>query len=113
MIVGRNKRTRNEIINDGTNINDGNNINDSNNINDGDNINDGNNINDGININIGDNNDNGHNNDLNRDISRINNIPDKNRVKFTRWIPSNKKIEGIRKFGDKQDKQFKTKKINL
>jgi hypothetical protein len=95
MIVGRNKRTRNKIINDGTNINDGNNIND------------------GININISDNNDNGHNNDLNRDIGRINNIPDKNRVKFTRWIPSNKKIKGIRKFGDKQDKQFKTKKINL
>jgi len=48
-------------------------------------------------------NDNSHCND----IDKINSSPDKSEVTLARWIPSNKKIEGIRKFGDKQNKQFK------
>src|SRR5205814_9231361 len=113
MIIGRNKRSCNEIginnisnINDGTNINDNTNINSDTNINGGTNINGDTNINGGTNINdnnsIGDSNysnDNSHRNDHNKDINRINSSPGKNRVTSARWIPSNKKIEGIRKFG--------------
>ena len=93
MIVGRNKRSCNEI-----GINNISNINDSTNINGGTNINDNNSIGDSNYSN-----DNSHRND----IDKINSSPDKSEVTLARWIPSNKKIEGIRKFGDKQNKQFK------
>ena len=46
-------------------------------------------------------------NSYHNDIDKINSSPDKSEVTLARWIPSNKKIEGIRKFGDKQNKQFK------
>ena len=99
MIVGRNKRSCNEIgINNISNINDSTNINSSTNINGGTNINDNNSIGDSNYSN-----DNSHCNN----IDKINSSPDKSEVTLARWIPSNKKIEGIRKFENKQNKQFK------
>ena len=114
MIAGRKKRP----YIDTTNINDNNNnggtinINDNNNISDttNDNNNGGTtNIND--NSNIGDTtNDNSNNisdfsND-NRDIGWVNSSPNNNKITLTWWTNVNKKIEGIRKFEDKQDKQL-------
>src|SRR5947207_14294711 len=78
MIVGRNKRSCNEIgINNIFNINDSTNINGDTNINSSTNINDNNSIG-----NSNYSNDNGHYND----IDKINSSPDKSEVTLTRLI---------------------------
>ena len=48
----------------------------------------------------------------NRDISGINSSPNNNKITLTRWTNVNEKIEGIRKFEDKQDKQLLRSKKN-
>src|SRR2546430_17471246 len=84
MIVGRNKRSCNEIgINNISNINNSTNINDSTNINGSTNINDNNSIGDSNYSN-----DNSHRNDHNRGIDKINSSPNKSRVTLARWISS-------------------------
>src|SRR2546429_8090060 len=83
MIVGRNKRSCNEIgINNISNINDSTNINDGTNINSGTNINDNNSI-----SNSNYSNDNSYRNDHNRDIDKIDSSSDKSKVTLARWIP--------------------------
>ena len=97
MIAGREKRS----YIDTTNINNNNggttNINDNSNISDTTNDNSNN---------IGD-----FSND-NRDISWVNSSPNNNKITLTRWTNVNEKIEGIRKFEDKQDKQLLRSKKN-
>src|SRR5215213_4406500 len=99
MIAGRKKRP----YIDTTNINDNNNNGGTTNINDNNNISDTTNDN----SNIGD-----ISND-NRDIGGVNSSPNNNKITLTRWTPVNKKIEGIRKFEDKQDKQLLRSKKKL
>src|SRR5437764_1215152 len=118
MIAGREKRsyidTTNINNNNGgtTNINDNNNISDISNDNNNSgttNINDNSNISDTTNDNsnnIGD-----ISND-NRDISGVNSSPNNNKITLTRWTNVNEKIEGIRKFENKQDKQLLRSKKN-
>ena len=48
----------------------------------------------------------------NRDISGVNSSPNNNKITLTRWTNVNEKIEGIRKFEDKQDKQLLRSKKN-
>src|SRR5215210_2227000 len=98
MIAGRKKRPYIDTTNINDNNNDGTtNINDNNNI--SDTTNDNSNISDISND--------------NRDISGVNSSPNNNKITLTRWTPVNKKIEGIRKFEDKQDKQLLRSKKKL
>jgi hypothetical protein len=100
MIVGRSKRPCNnidvnDILSNSTDINstDINSTDINSIINNSTNINDKNNE---ISDNSNDNND--------RGINGINSST--NNCRVTRWVPFNKKIEGIRKFGDKRDNQL-------
>src|SRR6266480_3371323 len=95
MIAGREKRP----YIDTTNINNNNN-------NGTTNINDNSNISNDNSNNISD-----ISND-NRDISGVNSSPNNNKITLTRWTNVNEKIEGIRKFEDKQDKQLLRSKKN-
>src|SRR6266516_96356 len=65
-----------------------------------------NNNNNGGTTNINDNNNIGDISNDNRDISGVNSSPNNNKITLTRWTNVNEKIEGIRKFEDKQDKQL-------
>jgi len=89
MIAGWKKRPYNDNNNGGTtNINDNSNIGNDNSNNIGDISND------------------------NRDIGGVNSSPNNNKITLTRWTNVNEKIEGIRKFEDKQDKQLLRSKKN-
>ena len=106
MIAGRKKCPYIDTTNINNNIGD---ISNDNNNSGTTNINDNSNISDTTNDNS--NNISDFSND-NRDISGVNSSPNNNKITLTRWTNVNEKIEGIRKFEDKQDKQLLRSKKN-